>query len=73
MSVEIETEAQLVPQKKFAESIGRSAQLLTYWRHRNLGPTPTKVGRHFFYTQAAIDEWLARGGNTITKQYTRRT
>jgi len=31
---------------------------LYQWRHRGIGPTARRVGRHLRYSEADVDRWL---------------
>jgi len=49
--------------------IGRSPRTLQRWRACSVGPASERIGKHFVYHKAAIDDWLASpDGKIITER-----
>jgi hypothetical protein len=51
--------AGLRPEAETASRLGVGIVCLRKWRRKQYGPTPTKVGRFYYYSDAAIAEFLA--------------
>ena len=50
--------ADWISRERLARALGLTADTLSRWEARRLGPPSTRIGRKTFYRRAAVDAWI---------------
>jgi len=68
VNMQVNNDQVLLTPKQLAERLQLPIQTLYGWRHRGVGPTAIRVGKHTRYRGAEVERWLDEQSSTSSRR-----